>query len=82
MISLATLLCCCRYVGGGEVGGASVEKNRKEVKANVGVASKTEGGVWWRRVSQCLVVVFSVVVGLTRVLISTHFIHQVGLNSN
>ena len=30
-----------------------------------------------RRTAQCLVLIFSVTIGLTRVLVSTHFFHQV-----
>ncbi len=76
MISLTVLLCCCSYVGG--AGGGASAGDSKEVKGREGVASEKEGGgVLKRRLAQSLVVTFSAAIGLTRVLTSSHFIHQV-----
>ncbi len=75
--------------GDGTVGVAGEQRRGGAGEKRVGVAGEQEkrmgvageerrGGVWWgRRVAQCLVLLFSTGIGLTRVLISSHFIHQV-----
>ena len=81
MISMTVLLCCCNYLGGGGVPG---KQNGGVADGAEGVAGEEGRGRVWRgrRVAQCLVLLFSTGIGLTRVLISSHFIHQVSLGVN
>lgn len=65
MISLAVLLCCCQYVG-------STGRGRGE-----GGSGSIRQGHVKRRLAQCCVLTFALVIGLTRVLVSSHFVHQV-----
>lgn len=80
MISLAVLLCCCCYVGsdgegagreggGGAEGGGGVKEGSE--------AKRRFPRLVERRVAQCAVLTFSSCIGVTRILISSHFIHQV-----